>query len=81
MTVPEVEESYREGFARIETEYAWVARAFTGGFRTSRLAVPGRDHIELALRRTNGHRGQAATMLGISERNLYRKLRDYGLEP
>jgi hypothetical protein len=36
------------GLARIETEYAWVARAFTGGFRTSRLAVPGRDHIELA---------------------------------
>jgi len=39
-----------------------------------------RDHIELALRRTTGHRGQAAAMLGTSERNLYRKLRDYGLE-
>jgi DNA-binding NtrC family response regulator len=39
-----------------------------------------REYIELALRRTNGHRGQAATMLGISERNLYRKLRDYGLD-
>jgi DNA-binding NtrC family response regulator len=39
-----------------------------------------RDHIERALRHTNGHRGQAATMLGISERNLYRKLREYGLD-
>ena len=39
-----------------------------------------RAHIELAPRRTSGHRGQAASMLGISERNLYRKLREYGLE-
>ena len=28
---------------------------------------------------TAGHRGQAAKLLGISERNLYRKLREYGL--
>lgn len=38
-----------------------------------------RSHIELALRATQGHRGQAARALGISERNLYRKLRAYGL--
>jgi DNA-binding NtrC family response regulator len=38
-----------------------------------------RAHIETALRATAGHRGQAAKLLGISERNLYRKLRDYGL--
>jgi len=38
-----------------------------------------RAQIELALRETAGHRGQAAKLLGISERNLYRKLRDYGL--
>jgi DNA-binding NtrC family response regulator len=38
-----------------------------------------RSHIELALRATQGHRGQAAKILGISERNLYRKLRTYGL--
>jgi hypothetical protein len=36
------------GIARIEAEFAWVARAFSGGFRTVRLALPGRDHIELA---------------------------------
>ena len=38
-----------------------------------------RAHIELALRTTHGHRGHAAKALGISERNLYRKLRAYGL--
>jgi DNA-binding NtrC family response regulator len=40
-----------------------------------------RAHIELALRTARGHRGQAARALGISERNLYRKLHDYGLLP
>ncbi len=38
-----------------------------------------RRHVERALRATGGHRGQAARILGISERNLYRKLREYGL--
>jgi DNA-binding NtrC family response regulator len=38
-----------------------------------------RAHIEACLRASAGHRGHAARMLGISERNLYRKLREYGL--
>ncbi|HET9317081.1 MAG TPA: sigma-54 dependent transcriptional regulator [Vicinamibacteria bacterium] len=38
-----------------------------------------RDHIARALQASAGHRGQAARMLGISERNLYRKLREHGL--
>jgi len=38
-----------------------------------------RRHIERALHATGGHRGDAARILGISERNLYRKLREYGL--
>jgi DNA-binding NtrC family response regulator len=38
-----------------------------------------RVHIESALRATNGHRSQAAKILGISERNLYRKLKEHGL--
>jgi DNA-binding NtrC family response regulator len=38
-----------------------------------------RRHIESALRASNGHRGQAARILGISERNLYRKLREHKL--
>ncbi len=38
-----------------------------------------RMHIEAALRSTGGHRGKAAAILGISERNLYRKIREYNL--
>ncbi len=40
-----------------------------------------RTHIERALEAAHGHRGHAASALGISERNLYRKLRSYGLLP
>ncbi len=49
----------------------------TGPFPT--LAELERSHIETALRTMNGHRGNAARILGISERNLYRKLREYNL--
>jgi DNA-binding NtrC family response regulator len=38
-----------------------------------------RRHIMAAIESSHGHRGHAATVLGISERNLYRKLREYGL--
>ena len=38
-----------------------------------------RAQISLALESTGGHRGAAAKILGISERSLYRKLRDYEL--
>jgi DNA-binding NtrC family response regulator len=36
-------------------------------------------HIRRALASSRGHRGNAARMLGISERNLYRKLKEYRL--
>jgi len=36
-------------------------------------------HIRMAIEASRGHRGNAAKILGISERNLYRKLREYGL--
>lgn len=36
-------------------------------------------HIRMAIEASKGHRGDAAKILGISERNLYRKLRDHGL--
>ncbi len=39
-----------------------------------------RRQIMAALEASRGHRGNAARMLGISERNLYRKLREHGLE-
>jgi two-component system response regulator HydG len=35
--------------------------------------------IRETLRLTNGNREQAASLLGIGERTLYRKLKDYGL--
>ena len=38
-----------------------------------------REHVTRTLRAAEGHRGHAAKLLGISERNLYRKLRRYGL--
>ena len=38
-----------------------------------------RTHIGRVLEAAHGHRAQAARLLGISERNLYRKLRTYGL--
>ena len=36
-------------------------------------------HIRRALESSHGHRGNAARMLGISERNLYRKLKEHRL--
>jgi DNA-binding NtrC family response regulator len=44
------------------------------------LAELERAHIRRVIEATNGHRHQAAVTLGISERNLYRKLREYDLE-
>jgi DNA-binding NtrC family response regulator len=38
-----------------------------------------RNHIRSALEASKGHRGNAARILGISERNLYRKLREHDL--
>jgi two-component system response regulator HydG len=43
------------------------------------LEAVERAHIETVLAAVDGHRGNAARTLGISERNLYRKLRDYQL--
>jgi DNA-binding NtrC family response regulator len=37
------------------------------------------QHIQKALAASAGHRGNAARILGISERNLYRKLKEYRL--
>ena len=37
-----------------------------------------RRHIESVLHQTNWHQGKAATVLGISSKTLYRKIREYG---
>jgi DNA-binding NtrC family response regulator len=44
------------------------------------LASIERRAIETALRRTQGNRRESARMLGISERTLYRKIDEYGLQ-
>jgi len=38
-----------------------------------------RSHIRRVLETCNGHRENAARILGISERNLYRKIHELGL--
>jgi DNA-binding NtrC family response regulator len=43
------------------------------------LAELERSHIKRVLIATGGHRGNAASILGISERNLYRKIREHNL--
>ncbi|HTL94681.1 MAG TPA: sigma-54 dependent transcriptional regulator [Gemmatimonadaceae bacterium] len=43
------------------------------------MAEVERAAIELALRETRGNRRKAADMLGIGERTLYRKLKEYNL--
>jgi DNA-binding NtrC family response regulator len=43
------------------------------------LAELERGQIQMAIQASGGHRAKAAKVLGISERNLYRKLREHGL--
>jgi DNA-binding NtrC family response regulator len=44
------------------------------------LAELERRHIETVLSQTNWHQGKAATLLGISSKTLYRKIREYGFK-
>ncbi|MEZ6194892.1 MAG: sigma-54 dependent transcriptional regulator [Planctomycetota bacterium] len=39
-----------------------------------------REHIENILKTTNSHKAQAAGVLGISRKNLWEKMRQYGIE-
>src|SRR5262249_32624487 len=45
----------------------------------TKMADVERRGIEAALRETRGNRRRAAEMLGIGERTLYRKIKDFGL--
>jgi len=49
--------------------------------RLSTLDEVERQHIQRVLEATHGHRSNAARILGISERNLYRKLREHRILP
>jgi DNA-binding NtrC family response regulator len=65
--------------APLSTSVTAPARGAAADTAFSTLEQLERAHVEAVLRATDGHRGQAARILGISERNLYRKLRQYGL--
>jgi len=56
-----------------------TTRSYSGGEPLPSLADLERSHIEKVLDSVEGHRGKAARILGISERNLYRKLKAYGI--
>jgi len=43
-------------------------------------AAAERDHIQRVLKTTGGHKAQAASILGISRKNLWEKMKEYGLE-
>jgi two-component system, NtrC family, response regulator AtoC len=67
--------------AALRVKAAGPSPSPASGDRLPTLQEVERTHIERVLHETHGHRGQAASILGISERNLYRKLREYGLLP
>jgi len=50
------------------------------GPTTLSLSDVERRHIARVLDHVGGHRARAAQLLGISERNLYRRIREYDLE-
>ncbi len=66
----------RSGIEPREREPAPNVVSITPGMS---MAAIERAAIEAALRETRGNRRRAAEMLGIGERTLYRKLRDYHL--
>ncbi|MBT8398022.1 MAG: sigma 54-interacting transcriptional regulator, partial [Gemmatimonadetes bacterium] len=55
------------------------SRSAGTGLPLQSLAELERGHVEKVLDSVGGHRGKAARILGISERNLYRKLKAYGI--
>lgn len=58
---------------------ASVSGSVSNGISLPTLEQAEREHIRKALEASSGHRGNAAKILGISERNLYRKLHEHGL--
>lgn len=67
-----------EGFIRYSEATPEVTESEPGVFRTMRERE--REAIRDALDRNNGHRRAAADELKISQRTLYRKIKEYGLE-
>jgi DNA-binding NtrC family response regulator len=69
----------------VEAEPSWPGRDATHGPAIAigpemTMADIEREAIALALQDSDGNRRKAAERLGIGERTLYRKLKEYGLE-
>jgi DNA-binding NtrC family response regulator len=60
------------------TDTQAATRASSNGGEDVSLSELERRHIEGVLSRTNWHQGRAASVLGISSKTLYRKIREYG---
>lgn len=75
--VPEVLHPVTTSLVRMSETPAAVAPAVTA---TPTLEENEREVIKRALRRNMGRRREAAAELNISERTLYRKIKEYGLE-
>lgn len=58
---------------------AGEARPSASGLPSLNLAALERMAVEAALDRTGWHQGQAAELLGVSDRTLHRKIRAFGL--
>jgi DNA-binding NtrC family response regulator len=64
----------------IAPEHLRIPKPLTASKSLATLDELEREHIRAALDATNGNRAQTARTLGISERNLYRKLKDHRLD-
>jgi DNA-binding NtrC family response regulator len=69
----------------VDAEPSWTGREATHGPAIAigpemTMADIEREAIALALQESDGNRRKAAERLGIGERTLYRKLKEYGLE-
>ena len=71
MQQPNYEEAIAEEYVEPETEPE---------LENLNLNQMGKQMLEKALERNNGNRKKAAQELGISDRTLYRRLKQYGLE-
>ncbi|MFM8770496.1 MAG: helix-turn-helix domain-containing protein, partial [Candidatus Kapaibacterium sp.] len=78
-TAPTIAPSYEPSADPLEIRPRGSAQAPSSSPDQLDLATLERQAIETALRRTQGNRRDAAKMLGISERTLYRKIDEYGL--
>jgi DNA-binding NtrC family response regulator len=78
---PEIQPMHLSADVRPTGSGPGAAAPAAGDGRLPTLEAVERAHIEAVLAAVDGHRGNAARILGISERNLYRKLRDYQLLP